>query len=289
MRSVCALILLVSLLSTAYADAGETAPLRVSMRDTGYVLGDSIEQQIEFKGRGARFDPLSMPPPGRITPWLELRGTHVETGVTGPVLIVSYQVFAAVEQAMSVRVPELKLRVIEGDGAREIVVPAQPFYLSPVLPPQIADGERTPRSAPPPPPLPTAGHVRSTLLAAAMALLFSGYLAWVHDRIPFLPRNPGPFARLARQLRRRQAIDDARLALLLHEAFIHCAGETLYPATLPRLFDRAPHLESIRTDIESFFVQSWQVHYGQPGAEPVGGPHIARLIRQARDCELGIR
>ena len=76
------------------------------MRDTGYVLGDRLQQHIDIVApKGARLDPASLPNLGLVTPWLELQARHVETRRDGVRLTFDYQVFGAVESAQALAVP----------------------------------------------------------------------------------------------------------------------------------------------------------------------------------------
>ena len=89
---------------------------------------------------------------------------------------------------------------------------------------------------------------------SSFALACGGYLLWRYDRLPFLPHSPGPLAQTWRRWRRRhkRALSDAEQTALLrdvHAALNGSAGETLYPSTLARLFERAPFLgAAARTD-----------------------------------------
>lgn len=278
--------------SVAYSQNEHFSPtVTVHMRDTGYVLGDFIEQRIELAApAGAQLVRESIPAPGRINNWLELRESRVE----GRTLVLTYQVFGAVESALQLAIPAFALRMREGESQTPLSVPAQPFYLSPVLPPVLGEQDRQPRTSLAPEPLPRRRLGLLALGCAAIAFALAIYLAWVYDRLPFFSRNAGPLTRCFRKLRRTAAAPldgQAYRAQLedLHTALNRCADETLYEASLPLLFARAPHLAPLRAEIESFFRHSREVFYGAgdtafwPQAELLG------LCRRARDCERGLR
>jgi mxaA protein len=97
--------------------------------------------------------------------------------------------------------------------------------------------------------------------------------------------------RACRTWRRRSRRDltlDEETALLrdLHGALNRSAGETLYPSTLSRLFDRAPYLAPLRGEIERVFVASWRRFYGR-GDAPAPANVLATLQRAA-DRERGV-
>lgn len=275
--------------ATAQAQA-QDATVTVHMRETGYVLGDLIEQRIELQAGSSKIVRNSLPAPGRVNNWLELRAARIEDRSH---LRLTYQVFGAVEQALTLEIPAFKLRLRTGQEETVLVVPAAPFVLSPVLPATLSENDRVARSAPPPKPGPERWLLGAALVCAALSAALALYLAWIHDRLPFLSRRAGPLTRLFRRLRRplsARAQQPVDLDVLrdVQAAFNTCAGETLYEATLPLLFARAPHLAPLREDIEAFFEYSRESFYGASLA-PRPASELLALCRRARDCERGLR
>jgi len=166
-------------------------------------------------------------------------------------------------------------------------VPAQSFLLSPALPSALTDRDRELRPSPEPAKLPVAAEVAGVLASVALALACAGWLLWRYDRLPFLPYAPGPLARTWRRWRRRDGSDAEALLRDMHAALSRCAGETLYPSTLHRLFDRAPFLVPLRERIEPLFAASWNAFYGTPGEAPATSSVLA-LLRDAADRERGV-
>ena len=290
MRRVVAAAL--SIATACSAMAGEP-DVRVSLRDTGYVLGDLIDERVEVSlPDGSRIDPESLPLPGRVAPWLEVRSATLEPAHAGSqALIVTYQIFAETEQATQAPLPAFQLRLRGAGDAREIAVPSRPFLLSPALPATLVDKDRELRPSPDPLRMPERGALAGALASFAIALAAIGYLLWRYDRLPFLPYVPGPLLCAWRSWRRRSRRDltgDEQTALLrdLHGALNQSAGETLYPSTLSRLFDRAPHLAPLRGEIERVFAASWQRFYGI-GDTPAPANVLATLQRAA-DRERGV-
>lgn len=285
-------LLLIALLLPGPVRADPALGASTQMRDTGYVLGDFLEQHVEIRApASARLARDSLPAPGRVNNWLELREVRIEDERH---LVFTYQIFAAVEQALQLAIPPLKLRLRESGRELLLGVPAQSFYLSPVLPATLGEQDRQARVTPAPAPLSERAAQWQTLACAVLVLLIVLYLCWAHDRLRFLERHPGPMTRLFRELRRARTAgtgaDAYREQLLaMHAAFNACARETLYQTTLPRLFERAPHLLPLRADIESFFLHSREVFYGSGPAEAWPADELLALGRRARDLERGLR
>jgi mxaA protein len=264
----------------------------VTLRDTGYLLGDLVDEHIELAlPQGATLDRDSLPLPGRVAPWLELRSARIDAEKSDAVaLTVTYQVFAEVEQPDRVPLPAFKLR-LRGDGAGTLDVPEQSILVSPALPAALGDRDRELKPSPAPQPWPIRGAVSGLAAALGLALAAGAYLLWVHDRLPFLPRAPGPFARAWRRWRRRgrrelSADERARLLRDWHAALNGAAGETVYVGTLPRLFARAPHLEPLRSPLERLFESSWR-HFYDAAAAPAQD-EVLRLLRSAAERERGV-
>jgi mxaA protein len=268
----------------------------VTLRDTGYLLGDLVDERIEFGlPAGYILDPDSLPLPGRVAPWMEVRRARSETGSRqgAAIVTVTYQVFAEVEQASRVPLPTFRLRIRDGAQAQLVTVPEKSFLLSPALPASLGDEDRELKPSPAPQPLPLSRIIAAFAGVVLAALACTAYLLWAYDRLPFLPRSPGPFARAWRRWRRRgrRGLSREDRSVLLrdwHAALNQAAGETLYTSTLPRLFARAPHLVPLRGQVEGTFRRSWQSFYGtQADSEPAPA-EILDLLRRAAERERGV-
>jgi mxaA protein len=274
--------------AAAGADAAEVS---VTLRETGYMLGDLLDERIEVRlPPTMRIDPDSLPLPGRVTPWLEVRRAGLVSQASGvQEIVVTYQIFAEAEQATRAPLPPFGLRARAGNDVRTVNVPAQTFLLSPALPPTLADRDRELRPSPEPRPLPLTAWVGS-FASLVLALVCAGYLLWRYDRLPFLPYAPGPLLRTWRRWRRcaKKALSPGEHAALLrdlHAALSRSAGETLYPSTLEHLFVRAPHLAPLRGEIESVFAASWNLFYGAPEKSSPTVSSALDLLRSAADRE----
>lgn len=285
--TTAAALLLASASSCGAANStSDVAPI-VEVRDSGYLLGDLIDERVRFElPEGLTLDAAALPAPGRVAPWLELR--HAAATRAGRVVdvVLSYQIFAEVEQASRVPIPAFSVPLAGAGQGRKVEVPEASFLLSPALPPTLTDEDRELKPSPAPSPIPLAAPLVRLAAAVTAALLAILYLLWQHDRLPFLPRRPGPFARLWRRWRRR-----ARRPLPVgaagevqrdwHVALNDSAGQTLYAATLVELFARAPHLAPMRERLEAAFARSWSSLYGNEAA-----PDAADLLELAREAAL---
>lgn len=296
-RGTCAILLSMCLPfgSAAGAEADPIQPI-VTLRDSGYLLGDYVDERVDLTLPGAfAIDPDSLPLPGRVAPWMEVRAARIEHGqrANEQSVVVRYQVFAEVEQAERVPIPAFKLRARDGPQTRVIEVPAKSFLLSPALPPTLTDEDRELKPAASPQLLSTRGAVAGVVLWVIAAAIFGGYLLWAYDRLPFLPRAPGPFARLWRSWRnrsRRGLSHEDGVALLhaWHAALNVAAGQTLYPSTLPRLFVSAPYLTPLRERIEPLFERSWQCFYGPAETDAPNAADLLDVLRKAAERERGV-
>jgi len=128
------------------------------------------------------------------------------------------------------------------------------------------------------------------LAAAALALgaCLVAWLAWLAWRAWRATRTQ-PFARALHALR-GQGDDTPAAWRTLHEAFDRAAGEVARPATLARLFERAPHLRPLHARIERFFAQSQARFFGEAPTSPTAwgdAESPLALCRALRRLERG--
>jgi len=286
---------LFSAMTSGAVATGDDATVEVTLRDTGYMLGDLIDERVEVRlPESLRIEPESLPLPGRVAPWLEVRRTALSPrGTSGAqTLVVTYQIFAETEEAARVPLPEFTLRARDGVDTRVIPVPSRSFLLSPALPPALTDQDRELQPSPAPTLLPLSRAIAGALTSLALALACTCYLLWRYDRLPFLPHAPGPLVRTWRRWRRGQRglSSEQHAALLrdMHTALSRSAGETLYPSTLERLFERAPYLAPLRERIAHVFAVSWSSFYGENAQAPPSTASVLALLHDAADRERGV-
>ncbi len=235
-------------------------------RPFGYVIGDVVTQRVLLD-----FEPAELPRPERLSVWFERRPPRIETDEQGRRwLLMSYQIVNAPQSLSTVTLPAWEL-----DSKRRI--PEWPLSVAPLTP---REALLLPDRAPPV--IATASLARQTFIAlAALLLTLGAWLAW------WLHRNRRasaslPFARALRELR---AMDDSapQAWQALHRAFDETAGRVVQGESLGVLFQRAPHLASVRAEIERFFTQSGQRFFGDGLAS--GAISIRSLCSDLRRLE----
>lgn len=250
----------------------------VQLRDMGYTLGDDIDASVHIQlDKGDSLDPDSLPLPGPLNAWLDLKNIRLAQHGDAYHMHLRWQIFRTVESAQKVSLPVIALKTMQ-QPARVVEIPAQVVFVSPVLANPIQDAN--PRGMMAPQHLDVKFKALRTL---ALFILSIGLLLvwlWLIDRLPGFPRSPKPMTLLARYLKaKRWKLTKADMQKV-HSALNEIAGETLYPTTLARLFDRAPYLTSFRSDIEQFFDASWQTFF--QSAEDV--PDLACVQSWVEQC-----
>jgi len=79
-----AIVLASCLLLSAFAGeaGGSVEPIAiepiVTLRDSGYLLGDLVDERVDLDlPPGVSLDPDSLPLPGRVAPWMEVRASRI--------------------------------------------------------------------------------------------------------------------------------------------------------------------------------------------------------------------
>jgi len=239
-------------------------------RPFGHAIGDVLTQRVLLDDHGHPFEPAALPGPARLGVWFERRGARIEHGEDGRRwLAIDYQIVNAPQSVATIRLPAWELA--GAGGAPPLHVPAWSLVLAPLAPPAAANpasgAEPVLRPDRPAPSIAT-GPLQRRLAAAALALgaCLLAWAAWLAWRAWSAARTQ-PFARALHALRGLPA-DTPAAWRTLHEAFDRAAGEVARPATLPRLFERAPHLRPLHARIEHFFAQSQARFFGEAPTSP---------------------
>lgn len=259
-------------------------------RDFGYVLGDSIDHTLSVElEQGQTLDTGSLPQPGPVNDWLDIRGSRWEISQTGSrttwLIHVDYQVFKGVREPEQVPMPPLTLR-LAGQPPREILTPAWSFTLVPIIPPGLPDEQIEPREPAPPTPAATTAMARRLLywLSGTGAVLgLFGLRQWLRKR------RPRPFAAAARQLRSALAGEPDTAALqaglrALHRAFDQTFGETLFAGQIQRFCRRHPAFAPLQDRMAAFFTLSQLLFFEPGGAHAVDSATRDWLNDLARRC-----
>lgn len=232
----------------------------VQPRPFGYVVGDLVTQRVLLTTPNADFQPAALPAAQRLNIWFERRAPRIESAADGRRwLVVDYQVINAPQTLTTVGLPAWELEAKAG-GAR-LKIPAAPINVGPLIPSSSAAAASDLRPDREVPIIATApARGRLIIWSIALAAVLAAWLGWLQWRNWRDSLNK-PFARALQELRRVDEIAPEAWQAL-HRAFDQTAGHVLQIQTLPTLFQRAPHLEPLRADIERFFAQSGERFFG---------------------------
>ena len=269
--------------STTDVHAVSSEPIVEQPRAFGYVVGDVVTQRVLLQVEGHELAPAALPKAERVGVWLERHPVRIESGSDGRRwLAVDYQLINAPQALTTVNLPALELQ--DKSAGVSLKIAAWPISVNALTPRDafIAGGLdelRPDRAAP----MIATGPIRRQLAIWSSAFLLAllawlGWLAWRNWRAAGLR----PFARALREMRRLdETAPEAWQAL--HRALDQTAGRVTQTATLPALFERAPHLQSLRPQIEQFFAQSDELFFG--GGLPADRMSIRALCSQLRRIE----
>ncbi len=267
------------------AIAGSVRAAEVSLlepRPFGYFLGDVVRREVIVTAEpGTKLDTASLPQPGPLNYWLELKSVDVSENETSEHVIyritLAYQNFYAPLDPRRLTIPGFMLKLSQDGASEEARVPEFGFVASPLrelFPGK--EGEPTAVAMQPDvrPPLEATGAERTALLVAAVVgavalVLLAMHYAWG----PFRRRPGRPFTEAARFLRTHTAQLNGeggyRAALIkMHRAFDLSAGRRVLPDDLRAFLKEHPQFAPLEGDIEKLFASSRETFYSgdQPRA-----------------------
>jgi len=262
-RSSISLFLLAGLGVAAHGQSAALPRVELQVdRDFGYTIGSIIEQRLIVDlPRGASLEADTLPTPGPVNEWLDLRAIRWQERTDQRwELAVAYLVLKGVRNPEPASIPPLVLGLRQGTATAQLQTPEWPFTLMPVIPPAIPDEKVAIRG-----PLPAPSFsLRTQAVAMAACLLGAAAGAAVAAvRLGLLPwfRENRPFARTFREVRKlsRRAKEETGYAAalqLVHQAIDETLGCAVFPALIGEFFARKPAFLSLRTEFESFFLSS---------------------------------
>jgi mxaA protein len=294
------LVLLAWLTAAVAADAGpRVVSIEASQpRAFGYFLGDVIRRDVALTLKpGARLENASLPRPGSVTYWLELRSVDTDehdagSGRTEVRVTLEYQAFYAALDPRRLAIPAFVLKVTDADGSEDVEIPEWSFVMSPLrelFPGKETEGPAVALQPDAAPHLLSTAAERTVLLAAAAAVLTALVLLAMHYAWgPFRHRPGRPFTEAARFLNANAARlggeGGYRSALLkLHRAFDAAAGRRVLPDDLAAFLGEHPEFAPLSTDIERLFACSRTAFYGNDVARAKEAMPFAAI------AELGSR
>jgi mxaA protein len=249
-------------------------------RSFGFFVGDLVKARLEIVADSAlRLQTASLPRPGALDYWLDLRDLRVQEKAAGDdrtrwSVDLTYQIFYVALDVRELRIPPLALRFTR-DGATEIVeAPAWTIGVSPlreVLPQKRddpADYMRPDASV-------AAGDTKApTLRAAGFLALAIGALGLVaRDRgwPPFHRRRARVFAAAARNVaalaRRGDEASRGAAMLSLHRAIDASAGRRIFAEDLDAFLARHAEFAAAREPLARFFAASRALFFGVANQE----------------------
>lgn len=264
-------------------------------RAYGYLIGDRITQRLSFDVPGsALLDPASVPKPGRVNGWLDLRAVTLERAADATRVRLDYQLMASTAEVKLIFLPARTLRFRPSAGGESINqsrVDAVPISVSPITAASTTErngfgelrDDRVPR------PIDTAGHAhRVAWLAALLATLLSlGLLQAARRR---RDSHAAPFAVATRQLKRARAAgaDPTRQAAALralHRAFDQSAGKTVLGADVDAFLHANPAFAPLREPIVHFFESSGRRFYADQQPSAADAAQLITLAEQLARTE----
>jgi mxaA protein len=202
----------------------------------------------------------TLPQPGRIDNWLELR----EAAVDERTLILTYQLMNAPLEVKTLQLPPVTLDL----GASQAAIPEWPFTASPLTPQFVLAREGLAEVRPDvsPRPIATRGiELRLLCYAVALAALL---LWWAYRKFGWRVADR-PFSRAYRTLRSLRAKGSYQAALkIVHRAFDETAGRALFARELPGFLSQNPRFAAAGDEARKFFLLSEHEFFAADAAEP---------------------
>jgi len=270
--------------------AGDSAIHIEAPRPFGYTIGDTIHHTVMVEPEpGHRLDEASLPKPGPLNRWLELRRVQATPGPKGRyTLDLEYQTFYAPLAVKSLTIPGFALRFSGPAGTSVLEVPPWPFRMAPIHGLAVLEGAGVeplrPDAAPESPDIAVPrARFGGFLLAALVSLAYLGYARGILA----LSRRGRHFREARRELHRLRAAGES-LAVLragftcLHRAFDRTLGEPLFAERLPEFFAGHAGYAGSRGEIEGFFRASYGLFFGDGAA--AGDYGIDRLEALCLAC-----
>jgi mxaA protein len=272
-------------------------------RPFGHVIGDTLQQKINLEiAKPYQLDGDSFPEAGPSGRWLEMRTPVIRArhgrSTTSYEILLTYQTFYLAERQDSLLIPPLEFRIGNGERILPLRVPEWRFWVTPLAPrgtgaSVTASGLRPDHPPPAMPLRPYAYRITGLSFCLLAILLYLVYMRW---GIPFLAQRKRPFAASFRHLKKleRKPCTDARYrdALRsLHRAFNRTAGWTVLSGNLELFFARHPEFASLRSPIETLFLQSRSTFFEahrEAAADTDALRQLVQLCRRCRGLERGV-
>jgi mxaA protein len=297
-RWLPALLLMLAPLCGSGAD--EAAVVVEPLRRYGYVIGDEIEVRAAIGAPpGYTLDVESLPKPGRVNTFLELRLIEREGGFLGRFgraaaesVSLRFAVVNSSADVMTAETPPVTL-MFQRAGAPGLaaVVPQVNFTVSPLTPAHVAGfaGLEPMQPDVAAPAVSARVSYLRLLLYGLGALAIGAYLAWRQGWLPRSMLGNRCFARAVAEIRREFPLAGAAVpaapARRLHQAFDESAGFAVGRHNVDRFVAERPWAAALAAEIREFFAASAQFFYAGDAAALMPPERVLRLARALADRE----
>ncbi|MEY4729666.1 MAG: hypothetical protein RL020_824 [Pseudomonadota bacterium] len=266
-------------------------------RPFGYVIGDELSRRVEIDAPSAfKLQGDSLPRPGRVDAWLELRKIKVTEKSLGAntrhTLDLHYQILNSPENVKTHSLSKLLIILNNNNTLKSVEIAESPFTVSPITPAFVLarDGLEEMRADKSAQLIDASAHywrLGFAALATAAALLSLIYVKW---GLPFLRKHNGPFARARRDINKINDADSSAALRRLHRAFDETAGVSIFPQHLTEFFTRHPAFSDLQTDTQKFFASSRQAFFSKATESDgtINKQWLLDFCARCRDRERGM-
>jgi mxaA protein len=266
-------------------------------REHGWWIGDVLTARawISVDGDGAP-DPASLPHPGALDYWLDLRAVQItkagdEGGLARYQMDLTYQTFYAPLEPKRLTIPPLAVAFSGERGSWRVEIPAWTFVTSPLR--EILAPSK-PEAMAPASPLNSVDPVPLVVRAGAaggVGLLALLVLLWHRGIWPFTRRSR-PFGQAARALkggrwRRGTPVAPRAACVLLHRAFDDTLGRRMLADDISFFLSAHPDFAALEADIRAFHRASRALIYGEVNEGAAEGVGRSPNPEQAPDWAPG--
>ncbi|WP_297809617.1 hypothetical protein [uncultured Methylophaga sp.] len=265
-------VLAIWLLGSGSLVANEAnAPAKILQQDQGRSFGVMVGDKIHHRFLVAVDDPYtiiqsSLPQPGDLTYWLELRDISVTSREADDrtlyLIDLSYQTFYAPLDVRALEIPAIPLDFSAGEQRTQLSLPKWEFTMSPIkeiTPRGVGHDNQVeafmkPAIAPRQFSLNELNQQTSLLAVASIMILL--LLLWLQGMLPKLGLSP--FTRAAREIRRikrSKAKGDDYLASIqaVHKAINKRADGTVFASQLEQFIEQFPQFAGLKPELARFF------------------------------------
>jgi len=294
-RALLAVLLTLSLGSSAVAAPDTLGASSDEPRAFGYTVGDLVSRRITLRvPDGLTLDPDSLPRAGARGRALELQRVVLHKSLSGvpEAVQLDYQVFLAPREVRVLELPPIELRFDGTARPQTLRIDAWPVTVAPLSPAEASTREGLGEMRPDREPAHVDTFAARTRLAveAGAILLMLGYLATVYLVLPWSAQRRRPFGRAWKVLGALPARPDAtqRRAAFerVHAALNETAGEVLFEPGLDRFVASRPRFAPLRDDLGRFFADS-RAEFFAGGDDAVDARWLVAFCRRCRDLERG--